>query len=86
MLCLRMVGGLCMAGFIEGVSRDQTTLFPERLDDWIGEDHLVRVVDLFVDQLDLAALGFQRHATPRPALGGQGIIRRCCSSFSSTAI
>ena len=58
-----------MAGFIEGVSRDQTTLFPERLDDWIGEDHLVRVVDLFVDQLDLPALGFQRHAaahTGRP--------------------
>ncbi len=41
-----------MVGFIEGVSRDQTTLFPERLDDWIGEDHLVRVVDMFVDQLD----------------------------------
>ena len=38
-----------MAGFIEGVHRDQTTLFPERLEDWISEDHLVRVVDLFVD-------------------------------------
>ncbi len=34
-----------MARFIEGVSRAQETLFPERLDDWIGEDHLVRVVD-----------------------------------------
>ncbi len=43
-----------MAGFIEGVNRDQTVLFPERLEDWIGEDHLVRVVDLFVDELDLA--------------------------------
>lgn len=41
-----------MAGFIEGVSREQTTLFPERLDDWIGEDHLARVVD----QLDLPKL------------------------------
>ena len=40
-----------MSGFIEGVDRDQVTLFPERLEDWIGEDHLVRVVDLFVDQL-----------------------------------
>lgn len=59
-----------MAGFIEGVSRDQTTLFPERLDDWIGEDHLVRVVDLFVDQLDLAALGFQRHAAARTGRPG----------------
>ena len=36
-----------MAGFIEGVSRDQTTLFPERLDDWVAEDNLVRVVDIF---------------------------------------
>jgi len=58
-----------MAGFIEGVHRDQATLFPERLEDWIGEDHAVRVVDLFVDELDLAALRFHRHApasTGRP--------------------
>ncbi|WP_394342816.1 hypothetical protein [Paenirhodobacter populi] len=36
-----------MAGFIEGIQRSQTVLFPERLEDWIGEDDLVRVVDLF---------------------------------------
>lgn len=54
-----------MAGFIEGVNRDQTALFPECLEDWIGEDHLVRVVDLFVDDLDLAGLGFHRHAAAR---------------------
>lgn len=59
-----------MAGFIEGVSRDQTTLFPERLEDWIGEDHLARVVDLFVDQLDLTTLGFQRHAAARTGRPG----------------
>ena len=59
-----------MAGFIEGVSRDQTTLFPERLDDWIGEDHLARVVDLFVDQLDLPALGFQRYVAARTGRPG----------------
>ncbi|MGP9791826.1 IS1182 family transposase [Roseinatronobacter sp. NSM] len=59
-----------MAGFIEGISRDQATLFPERLDDWIGEDHLVRVVDPFVDQLDLGALGFQRHAAARTGRPG----------------
>ncbi|MEF3045797.1 IS1182 family transposase [Pseudotabrizicola sp. L79] len=58
-----------MSGFIEGVDRDQATLFPDRLEDWIDEDHLVRVVDLFVDQLDLVDLGFERasHArTGRP--------------------
>ncbi len=59
-----------MAGFIEGVSRDQTTLFPERLDDWVGEDHPVRVVDMFVDQLDLGALGFERQAAARTGRPG----------------
>lgn len=59
-----------MPGFIEGVSRDQTTLFPERLDEWIGEDHLARLVDLFVDQLDLPARGFQRHAAVRTGRPG----------------
>ena len=59
-----------MAGFIEGVNRDQTTLFPERLEDWIGEDHLVRVVDLFVDELDLATLSFHRHAAARTGRPG----------------
>lgn len=49
-----------MSGYIEGVDRDQATLFPERLEDWIDEDHLVRVVDLFVDELDLNGLGFGR--------------------------
>ena len=37
----------------------------ERLEDWIGEDYLVRVVDLFVDELDLVALGFERCAPAR---------------------
>jgi len=49
-----------MAGFIEGVDRGQTVLFPDRLEDWIGEDHLVRVVDPFNKELDLTGLGFAR--------------------------
>ncbi len=65
-----------MSGSIEGVGRDQVTLFPERLEDWIGEDHLVQVVDLFVDQLDLADLGFKRVAMR--GLGGRDIIRQFC--------
>ena len=59
-----------MSGFIEGIDREQTTLFPERLEDWIGEDHLVRAVDLFVDELDLAGLGFSRHAPARTGRPG----------------
>lgn len=49
-----------MTGFIEGVQRSQTSLFPDQLDDWIGEDDFVRVGDLFVDELDLSCLGFNR--------------------------
>ncbi len=45
--------GFVMKRFIEGEDRTQSTLFPERLDDWIGEDNPVRVVDVFVDELDL---------------------------------
>ncbi len=49
-----------MKRFIEGVDRSQTTLFPERLEDWIDEDNPVRVIDVFVDELDLLGLGFGR--------------------------
>ncbi len=58
-----------MKRFIEGVDRGQGTLFPECLEDWIGEDNAVRVIDVFVDELDLRALGFGRaepEATGRP--------------------
>jgi transposase len=48
-----------MRRFIEGEDRSQVTLLPECLDDFIGEDNPVRVVDVFVDELDLPALGFQ---------------------------
>ena len=46
--------------FIRGVSRDQATLFPERLDDYIDEENPVRFIDVFVDDQDMKALGFQR--------------------------
>ncbi|MBW1939411.1 MAG: IS5/IS1182 family transposase, partial [Deltaproteobacteria bacterium] len=46
---------------IQGLSRDQLTLFPEALDDYISEENPVRFIDAFVDALDLHQLGF-RHA------------------------
>ena len=49
-----------MKRFIEGASRSQSTLFPEYLEDWVGEDNPVRVIDVFVEELDLGALGFER--------------------------
>jgi transposase len=47
-----------MKRFVEGLDRGQSTLFPECLEDWIGEDNPVRVIDVFVDHLDLGELGF----------------------------
>ena len=59
-----------MKRFVEGIDRSQSTLFPDRLEDWIDDDNLVRVVDVFVDELDLGGLGFGRiapKATGRPS-------------------
>ena len=48
-----------MSGFIEGEDRHQATLFPESLDEYIAEDSAVRVIDVFVDDLDISGLGFK---------------------------
>jgi transposase len=59
-----------MAGFVEGIDRGQSTLFPAVLDEYIGDDNPVRAIDVFVDGLNLAALGFdgvQPLALGRPA-------------------
>jgi transposase len=47
-----------MQGFIQRADRQQTTLLPECLDEWIYESHPVRAVDVFVEALDLRDLGF----------------------------
>ena len=48
-----------MSRFIEGENRHQATLFPERLDDYVAEESPVRVIDVFIDELDLSGLGFK---------------------------
>ena len=57
-----------MAGFIQGVDRAQATLLPEYLEDWADESNPVRVIDAFVDALDLGDLGF---STVAPADTGR---------------
>jgi transposase len=47
-----------MKRFVEGEDRRQATLLPDCLDDYVTEDNPVRIVDVFIDELDLAALGF----------------------------
>jgi len=58
-----------MSEFIQGEDRSQATLFPERLDDYVAEDSSVRVIDVFLDDLDLSGLGFKTEPsdTGRPA-------------------
>src|SRR5881227_497447 len=59
-----------MQGFVQGADRQQTTLLPECLDDWVGENNSIRAVDVFVDALELRDLGFDGvdpAATGRPA-------------------
>ena len=48
-----------MTDFIEGKNRFQATLFPEQLDDYIAEDNSVRVIDVFIDGIDLSGMGFK---------------------------
>ena len=58
-----------MAGLVEGIGREQSTLFPARLDDYVADDNPVRAVDVFVDGLDIEKLGFMRvqpHDVGRP--------------------
>jgi transposase len=59
-----------MKRFIQSTDRTQVTLFPEQLEDYVSDDNPVRVVDVFVEQLDLGSLGFAKVAplkTGRPA-------------------
>ncbi len=59
-----------MRRFVEGADRGQSTLFPECLEDWIGEDNPVRVIDVFVDELALDEVGFcgvEPEVTGRPS-------------------
>src|SRR5712691_10263378 len=70
--CFRIpkLGGLAMHRFIDGEDRMQQTLLPNSLEDYISVENPVRVIEVFIDELDLAALGFAGMtpaATGRPA-------------------
>jgi transposase len=71
-----------MKRFVQGQSRTQTTLLPECLDDYVAEDNPVRVIDAFVEQLDLGQLGFEG---VDPAATGRAITQRRCLRSISTA-
>ena len=59
-----------MKRFIEGADRAQVSLLPDCVDDYVGTDNPVRVIEAFVEQLDLRGMGFESvdpEATGRPA-------------------
>jgi transposase len=67
-----------MKRFVEGTDRGQSTLFPECLADWIDQNNPVQVIDAFVGELDLAALGFDGvapEATGRPSYHPSVLLR-----------
>jgi len=67
-----------MRRFVEGLDRRQSTLFAECMEDWIGEDNPVRVIDVFVDELDLAELGFSGvdpETTGRPSYHPSALLK-----------
>jgi transposase len=67
-----------MGRFIAGADRGQSSLLPDCLDDWVGDDNAVRAIDVFVDELDLAALGFDGvtpSATGRPGYHPSALLK-----------
>src|SRR5271155_5660059 len=67
-----------MRRFVEGIDRGQATLFPECLEDWIDGDNPVRVIDAFVEELDLSGLEFDGvapEATGRPSYHPSGLLK-----------
>jgi transposase len=64
--------------YIEGQSRDQITLLPDCIDDLIGQDNPVRVIDAFVDNLDIDEMGFKRpvpNSTGRPSYNPRDLLK-----------
>src|SRR5437879_8325333 len=83
MIPARFVGDR-MKRFIEGADREQSTLFPECVEDWIGKDNPVRVIDVLVDELDLAELGFggvDPEATGRPSYHPSMLLKLCIYGY-----
>lgn len=65
-------------GYIEGQDRNQIILFPESIDDYISDSNPVRLIDVYVDQLDLGELGFKRAASPtmgRPSYDPKDLLK-----------
>ena len=73
-----------MKRLVEGEDRTQVTLLPECLDDYVEAENPVRVIEVFVDGLDLGALGFagvDPAATGRPAYHPAVLLKICIYGY-----
>src|SRR3974377_1640466 len=73
-----------MKRFVEGTERGQRPLFPECVEDWIDQNNPVQVIDVFVDELDLAELGFDGvapEATGRPSYHPSVLLKLLTSGY-----
>jgi transposase len=77
-----------MKRFLEGEDRRQATLLPDCLDEYVTEDNPVRIVDMFIDELDLAALGFAGsvpEVTGRPAYHPATLLKIYSTAISTAS-
>src|SRR4029078_2544460 len=75
-----------MKRFVEGTTREQSTLFPECLGDWVCEDNPVRAIEVFIDELDLSHLGFNGvvpEVTGRPSYHPSVLLMRSSHGYLS---
>ncbi|MDR2246307.1 MAG: transposase [Treponema sp.] len=64
--------------FITGESRDQIILLPDSIEEYVAENNSVRVIDAYINRLDLAAVGFSRpqpHQTGRPMYDPKNLLK-----------
>jgi hypothetical protein len=66
-----------MSGFIDAADRNQGTLLPERVEEYVSDENSVRVIDAFIGELGLAKLGFEVRSGSRRV--GRDTTRRRCS-------
>ena len=75
-------------GYIKGQNRGQITLFPDAIDDYIQDNSSVRIIDEYIEQLDIEKLGFKKPTftngrapyNPRPLKLSYGYLNRIRSS------
>jgi len=76
-------------GYVQGEGRKQGRLFPVCLEELIPDDHVCRVIDAFVDRLDMADLGFERAEaadTGRPGYDPRDLLSSICTVISNRSV